>query len=474
MNWILVGVAAYIFVQFAIGIAVSRKVQTESDYLVAGRQLGLVVASFSVFATWFGAETIIGAAGSIYADGLAGGSSDPFGYVLCIVLMGLLFARPLWRRGYTTFADLFRERYSPGVERLVVCLLVPPSVIWAAAQIRAFGQVLSSITDLEVEWAITAATCLVIAYTAFGGMLADAWTDLVQGLSLVAGLLLIGGSIAWHTPDTVLSQSFSAERLALVHWSEKPWYLIAEEWAIPILGSVFAVELISRVLACRTAETARSACLLGASIYLLMGLVPVGVGLIGPHLHPNLDEPEQLMPLVAQSHLGSTFFVVFAGTLISAILSTVDSALLAASALIAHNLIGHQLPQLSDRTRMNLARVGVAILGLCAYGLALHSQTVDELVEHASAFGSSGVVVVACFGLATRWGGPWSAYAACMAGLATWAWGEYGELWPTPYLLSVVAAFMAYVVVAICEPWWPVFASSSPQAERSTDDLGLG
>ena len=120
MNWLLVGIFSYLVIQFAVGIWVSKRIKNESDYIVAGRTLGLGLAAFSIFATWFGAESIQGAAGEIYTDGFSGGSSDPFGYVLCIVFMGLVFAGPLWSRGFTTFGDLFRQRYSVTVERFAI------------------------------------------------------------------------------------------------------------------------------------------------------------------------------------------------------------------------------------------------------------------------------------------------------------------------------------------------------------------
>src|SRR5688572_28143132 len=165
MQPVLIGIGVYLLVQVAFGIAVSRRMASESDYLIAGRRLGVGLAAFSIFATWFGAETVVGAAGSIYSDGLAGGSADPFGYGLCLVVLGVVIAVPLWRRQYTTFGDLFRERYSIGVERLAVLLMVPTSVLWAAAQIRAFGQVVSASSDLDVNVAITGAAVLVIVYT---------------------------------------------------------------------------------------------------------------------------------------------------------------------------------------------------------------------------------------------------------------------------------------------------------------------
>ncbi len=111
MNILLMGVFAYILAQLAIGIVVSRKIKDESDYLLAGRKLGPALATFSVFATWFGAETCIGAAGAVYDEGLSAGSVDPFGYSSCLLLMGVAFAMPLWRKQYVTFGDLFRDRF---------------------------------------------------------------------------------------------------------------------------------------------------------------------------------------------------------------------------------------------------------------------------------------------------------------------------------------------------------------------------
>ena len=92
MEPVLLGIGAYLLVQFALGIAVSRRIATESDYVLAGRKLGVGLAAFSIFATWFGAETVVGAAGAIYSDGLSGGSADPFGYGLCLVVLGLAIA----------------------------------------------------------------------------------------------------------------------------------------------------------------------------------------------------------------------------------------------------------------------------------------------------------------------------------------------------------------------------------------------
>lgn len=452
MNTVLLGVFLYLLIQFVIGVAVSRRIASESDYLLAGRRLGLALAAFSVFATWFGAETIVGAAGAIYDNGLAGGSADPFGYALCLILGGLILAMPLWRRRYTTFADLFRERYSRGIERFAVLLMVPTSVIWAAAQIRAFGQVVSASSNIDVSVAITVAAVLVVLYTVIGGLLADAITDLVQGAALIIGLVVLFFVINSAAGGfSVTLDMVEPGRLRLFATEEQSWLEVAEEWAVPVFGSLLAVELISRMLACKSPETARGAMLLGGGIYLVVGLIPVYLGLIGPGLLAGLEDGEQIIPRLAQQHLSTMVYVLFAGALISAILSTVDSALLAAASLLSHNLVVPFRPDWSERQKVWAARVGVIAMGCIAYVMALHAGGIYELVETASAFGSAGIVVVGLFGLFTRVGGVASAYTALAVGMVVWLAGEYVLGWSTPYLIALGSALAVYVGTALLE-----------------------
>lgn len=453
MNVVLVGIIAWILAQLLIGVVVSRRVTTEADYLVAGRRLGFGIATFSIFATWFGAETCIGSAGAVYEGGLSRGSSDPFGYAVCLVLMGFVFAVPLWRRKLTTLADLFRERYSAGVERLAVVMMVPTSILWAAAQVRAFGQVLSTAAGLEVGVTIAIATGVVILYTAFGGLMADAVTDFVQGISLAIGLVVILFAVLYELGGAGPAMaSIEPGRLRLFGEAGRPLLAGIESWAVPICGSVVAQELVARVIATRTPAIARRACLTGAGIYLALGIIPVFIGLVGARLLPGLPDPETILPMVARQLLPDILYAVFAGALLSAILSTVDSCLLSAAALTSHNLIVPFFPRMPDAHKVKIARWGVVSFGLIAYGLATHAGSVLALVEDASAFGSAGIFVVVVMGLFTRMGGARAATVSLVSGMAVWIAGNYMHLWPHPYLASLLAAAAGYFVTALVDP----------------------
>src|SRR5687767_13183496 len=245
--------------QFGIGIWVSRRIHTESDYILAGRKLGYALTTFSIFATWFGAETIVGSAGRAYRDGVSLGSAEPFGYGLCLVLMGLVFAAPLWRRKLTTLADLYRQRFSVGAERLAAVILIPSSIFWAAAQIRGFSYVISSATtDINGELAIGIAAAFTIGYATFGGLLVDAINDVMQGLILAIELGILFVAVIAHAGGIgALGQVLADPGRVHAMPQGESLLTIVERWAIPVGGSVIATELVGRVIAARSPTVAQ-------------------------------------------------------------------------------------------------------------------------------------------------------------------------------------------------------------------------
>ncbi len=447
MSSVLLAMLAYVLVQFGIGIYVSRRMSTEADYILAGRSLGTGLVAFSVFASFFGAEAIVSSAGAVYEHGLTGATVDPFGYGIALLIAGVCFAAPLWSRGLTTFADLFAQRYSPGVEKLVVLMLLPGSIFWAAAQIRAFGQVLSANSSLSLATAITIAAILVAGYSIVGGLLADSVTDVIQGFAVIVGLAILA-IVVWQIPgpsgQLTSVPSPLTEKMAEGSGTLK-WL---ETLLIPICGTVVSVELISRFLGSRSKTVAATGTSIGAVMYLVVGLIPVYLGLKGSAILPGLSEPEQIVPRLAETYLPSALQIAFVGALISAILSTVHSALHGPASQVSHNIVLRVLPDLPAGKKLWVVRATVMALSLVAYSLSVSSERIHDLVEIASAFGSAGVFVVAVFALYTNYGGSASAYGALTAGMGVWLVARFGLGLQTPYLLAIVSSLAIYIALA--------------------------
>lgn len=449
MTLVLFVVLAYVGAQLALGFWVSRRVSTQSDYVLGGRSLGLCLSAASMFATWFGAETCIGTAGEVYAHGLGAISADPFGYGICLLAFGLCIAAELRRRGYTTLADLFGERYSRVVERTVALLLLPGSILWAAAQIRAFGQVFAAASHgLSPTVGVALAASITVLYTASGGLLADVYTDLLQGIVLIVTLVALGVAIAFHVGswDAVLAQAEAASPP-----DARGGLATLNDWAVPIAGSLFTQEIISRAVASKTTLIARRAALLSGAAYLVLGSLPVLLGLIARALLPGVEDVEQVLPLLARRVLGELGFVILAGALVSAILSTVDSALLAGGTLIMQNLVGARGQALSDHARLRLTRGAVVGLGVLSFAIALLGQSVHALVQESSALGSAGLFVAGLLGLFTRFGGPRAASLSLIAGAVSYIYAQHVTQSDLAYLTSLAGALAGYLLGAATE-----------------------
>jgi Na+/proline symporter len=156
------------------------------------------------------------------------------------------------------------------------------------------------------------------------------------------------------------------------------------------------------------------------------------------------------VPSVARTLLPTALYAVFAGALISAILSTVDSTLLVSSGILSHNIVVPIFGVRDEQAKVRIARAGVVAFGCIACGLALRAEGVFALVEEASSFGSAGVLVTVCFGLFTRLGGPRTAAATLAAGIGAYAIGSITGF-PYPFLLSLTASLSVYLAGAAIE-----------------------
>ncbi|MFW6412913.1 MAG: sodium:solute symporter family transporter [Oceanicaulis sp.] len=449
MSWITIALVAYVLLQTAIAVWASRRIGGDADYLVAGRRLDLFAVSVSLFATWFGGETVMGASAAIAGEGLAGARAEPVGYALCLVAAALLVAGALRSKGYLTLADFFRERFGGRAEIAAALVSIPTSVIWAAAQLLALSALLSAVTELPVAWTLLGAGALVIVYTLLGGLLGDVVTDIVQSVVVLAGLVVLLVTLVTRAGglDAALA-SVRPDQLVLVPPGES-WIERIDAFLIPILGSIVAQEMIARFLGAKTARIAVNGGLIAGGLYLAVGVFPIAFGLIGTGGGFGADAGDLYLPLLAAELLPTALFVVFIGALFSAVLSTVDSALLAVSALATENLYRRVRRAAGERERLIAARALTVVAGLAALAVAFAGDTIYGLVELASALGSAGLLVSLLIGLHTKFGGEASALAALAAGLIAIYVADYVLEIPGGFIASILAAGLAYAIFAL-------------------------
>ncbi len=455
LNAMTLMIVIYLLVQLGIAAYAARGVKSESDFIVAGRSVGLFLGMLSLFATNFGAESMMGSSAAIADEGLAGARADPFGYTVCWILMALLVAYPLRKRAYTTINDFYHDRYGRAVELLVTVVVLPTSLIWAAAQMMAFGQIISVVSDVPVATGIIAATVLVTVYTFMGGMKSDILTDGVQGVVLILGLVALTGFVV-VAAGGLLPSLGAIERSQLVFAHPQESFLARlDVWMIPVLGSLVMQEAVGRLLSMKTAALARRACFVAAGLYFVVGCMPVYIGLVGPHLPGGheLAHRDAFLPDLAQQLLPQWAYVLFIGALVSAIMSTVNSTLLAFAALATRNIVLPFVPALPDRRQLQLTRGFLLLAGPLTCALALGGDTIFEMAQLSSSFGSAGVLVTFFGGMYLGRGGRATAVATLLTGVVFSALGAlvYDEVWEAPFLTSIAASLAVFLLGSLFE-----------------------
>ncbi len=187
-------VILYWVLSVALGVYTTKFVKNSKDFAVAGRKLPMSIVTAMVFATWFGSEAVLGISSTFMQNGLGGIVADPFGASLCLIFVGLFFARPLYRMNLLTIGDYYKQRYGRVVEIIMTICIVISYLGWVAAQIKALGLVFNVISggQVSMEAGMIIGSVSVVLYTLLGGMWAVAVTDFLQMIVVVVGMLYIG------------------------------------------------------------------------------------------------------------------------------------------------------------------------------------------------------------------------------------------------------------------------------------------
>src|SRR4030065_24839 len=164
-------VALYLLLSLGIGLYASTRVHNARDFVVAGRNLPLPVVPATVFATWFGAETVLGISATFVQEGLGGVVADPFGASMCLIIAGLFFAPLLYRMNLLTIGDYYRARYNRNVELIMTVCIMISYLGWVSAQVTALGLVFNLVSGGVVthEAGMINGISGVLRYTMVGG-----------------------------------------------------------------------------------------------------------------------------------------------------------------------------------------------------------------------------------------------------------------------------------------------------------------
>jgi SSS family transporter len=459
MNTILItSVVLYLLGTLGLGVWAGTRIKNTSDFAVAGRSLPLIMVITTTFATWFGAETVMGIPAKFVQGGLGALVEDPFGAGTCLILVGLFFAARLYKLNLLTIGDYYRARYGKGIEVFCSAAIILSYLGWVAAQITALGLVFSVLTGgaMSETAGMIVGTLAVLIYVVIGGFLAVAITDFIQMIVLVVGLSIIA----------MFSAQLAGGAGAVMNLAQQKdlWHFLPEAKFTDIaffvgsavtmmLGSIPQQDVYQRVMSAKNAPTARAGAVIGGASYIIFAFVPMFVVACAVIVMGNdamelaKSDYQRVLPTFVMTKMPLIMQILFFGALLSAIKSTSSATLLAPSTSFTENILKNLRPGMNDRQQLLAMRVTIVVFAslVLAYAIAMKGTSIYDLVSSAYQVTLVGAFVPLVTGLYWKRATTQGAILSLVAGIATWIVffpqiSSLGEVFPGQ-LAGLLAAF---------------------------------
>ena len=447
----------YLLITLGIGFWASRRIKNSGDFMLAGKSLSTVLVGVTLFATWFGSSQIMGNPSYFIKDGFISYVTLILSGGICLFIVGQFFARKLYRMNIVTISDFFRIRYNKKLEVASSVLMVFSYPHWIAAQFVALAYLFNSVMGIPFHYGIILGAAIVVFYTYIGGMWAVAYTDMVQSVMILLGLVIVLFEVLNKTGG--IGPIFSNQPSEFFNFYPSGGFDAWAEYIALLLtfviGPMPVQEIYQRVFSAKNEKAARNGLFLGAILMVIIPSIPLIIGLGGVHLYPELMNNENNQDIIASlvNRMASVpVQILFYGAIISAILSTSSGAMLAPATVIAENLIKPYAANLSDKRLLLYTRLSVILVAAISCYFAFDDSDIVGLVAASLSLILVCLFVPFTFGLLWKKASVVGAWAAIVIGGLSWFFCYLYETRIDPIIYGTAISALSMIIGSTLYP----------------------
>ncbi|CAL1529202.1 unnamed protein product [Lymnaea stagnalis] len=386
------GIIAVVVFYLAIlitGIVVGRRTsrsKTNEAVLLADRSFGLFISIFTLTATNVGGGYLLGTAESVAWSGILQ-TTAPLGYSIAYFLAAAFYAPKLRRGGYITMFDPFQLKYGKKMGAILFIPQLLSDLFWSAAILASLGVTIAIVLDIDSTLSIVASAAVAVIYTVLGGLYSVAYTDVIQLIFMVIGLVVA-------FPFSLSHPAVNLSRVADTWLGEVPTSTIGAYIDVILLCSLGGIPwqaLYQRVLACKTVRIAILATIASGIASFLMSIPPALMGIAGAAADWNATSYEGPLPFPADMKMfilpltlsyltPGPVAIIGIGVVAAAVMSSSDSCILSTSSVICKNIYHDILrPQATERELKWVLRLTIIVVGVMGTLIAIFSTTIYGL-----------------------------------------------------------------------------------------------
>ncbi len=462
----LVIIVVYFLIIFGIGMYAARFIKDNTDFLLAGRRLGLVLATAALCATHFGGGFVMGTGEWGFDYGMTG-ISYAIGVAVSLIILGLVSAKKMRRLSMFTVPDYLELRYQSKVVRLLGALLSLVAIIGIiGAQVWA-SQGALAIIGIDPTYAAVIATLLFIIYTVASGLWGVTMTDAIQLLIIfvgvpIAGILGIQEAGGFEgVREGIAGLELAVETDAFFDPMGAGIGLVLGATVPTILYTLIGQDFYQRLFAAKDEKTSFNAAILAGILLIIFAIFPTLAGMASRGLFGDQIAAAEAVPHLVTEVLPLGLGAIIVAAIIGAIMSTADSLLIAGTSHITNDIYVKMInPEAENDSRklLIISRVCTLIIGLFALLMALTFEAIIDLLLYSYTLYAAGVFIPVILGLYWRRGTAAGAIVGIIGGSAIGVLADAGVIdlsgvavlaeFP-PIIVGAIISLVLYVVVSL-------------------------
>ncbi len=391
--------AAYLGFMLLIGWWADKATKKNADsFIVGGRKFSTWIVVFTLFATWWGGGTAMGSSGAAFREGLGGVIPDPFAAGVTLIVAGLFYMSTLRKMKLRSMGAAY-SRYGDAGVNIASGIYIYVYILYLAVQLLAIGLVFHVILGVDKYITTIVGTLILILYTYLGGIVAVAWTDFIQGIMIILGLVVIlpiaidkaGG---WQVVVQNAGPDWFRSFLPGHNGNSVQNYIIwIYAWLGMGLGSLVEPSLLQRAFIAKSSKVARNSSYIAGGMYLTLGWIPLLLGMVGISLAKQgvipmdilANDAETVVPLIARALLHPLPLALFTGSLLAGVMSTGDSVLFSEAVIFSNNLWPSfkkkfLKKKVTEKEIYKVTKISIVVLGLLSLGIALIAESLYDLM----------------------------------------------------------------------------------------------
>lgn len=414
-------ILAYLVVMLAVGYIAKRKQKGIDDYYVAGRQRKTFSITCLWLCSWIGGSTIVGGTKISYEMGIAG-CIVPLAICVGLLVYGLFFASKINALGktrkYYTYSEMISDRYDQRSGNIATVTTILSYIAFTASQLTAISSILTVLTGLNKGISFILGTAVVIIYTTLGGYLAVTFTDWIQFILIILGVIILGLPLSMMhiSPGELIADIPSS------YWDFSrygSWQAILGVFISTSFSFFTLMDSYTRTYAARDGKTAVKGTLLTIGPTLLIGIATLYIGMAAKLTFPQLSDPSQAMPIMMMKLFPSGIRGLMLIGILSAIMSTADISILSPSSSFCNDIYKKYItPGASPKQQLHVGMVSSVVIGGFAAWLAWYMQDIIGIIYIAFTLASANLFFPTVCGFFWKRGSAKASYYSMLLSLA--------------------------------------------------------